>query len=95
MDAKSKAEFINSVASGASIPCQKCGANNGPDSRYCVICGAELKRPQQEVEQVPAFEPAKEETVPKEMESVQSTDVFAQGLPDWSVVPPQIMVRRR
>lgn len=27
MDAKSKANFINSVAAGTNIPCPKCGDN--------------------------------------------------------------------
>ena len=33
-----------------------------------------------------------------ENESIKASepiDAFAQGLPDWDVVPPQVMVRRR
>lgn len=42
MDAKSKANFINSVASRQKIPCPVCNELNEFDSRYCYMCGAQL-----------------------------------------------------
>ena len=39
MDAKSKANFINSVAAGTNVPCPKCGASNKADSKFCISCG--------------------------------------------------------
>ena len=46
MDAKSRANFINSVASGANIPCPKCGTSNKPDSQFCGSCGEKFKKEQ-------------------------------------------------
>lgn len=93
MDAKSKANFINSVASGTTVPCPKCGTNNKSDSKFCISCGAEITVPHEEQNNTPAFEPAKESPV-KAVKYVEPNNVFAQGLPSWSIEPPQVMVRR-
>lgn len=95
MDAKSKANFINSVASGASVPCPKCGTSNKPDGKFCISCGAKITVPQEAQNSAPAFEPAKEAGAQtKAAKYVEPNNVFAQGLPNWSVEPPQVMVRR-
>lgn len=96
MDAKSKANFINSVASGANVPCPKCGASNKGDSKFCFSCGAEIISSQAAVNNSPAFAPAKETATPiKTSRYVEPDNVFAQGLPAWDIEPPQVMVRRR
>lgn len=96
MDAKSKADFINSVASGVHAPCPKCGTSNKADSKFCISCGSEIAAPQTATNNTSAFAPAKETVTPaKASRYVEPNDVFAQGLPAWSVEPPQIMVRRR
>lgn len=42
----------------------------------------------------PAFTPAKaEEAAP--VKYVEPENVFAQGLPEWSLEPPQVVVRRK
>ena len=48
MDAKSKANFINSVAGGQGIPCPKCNTLNEADSKFCIACGTPLtqKKPE-------------------------------------------------
>lgn len=113
MDAKSRANFINSVASGAIIPCPKCGTGNTSDSRFCIYCGTEIaayKSTQNTQASAPAFAPisdAEDECVcdvdtSDDVENVYVSDdryvepnnVFAQGLPDWTIEPPQVMVRR-
>ena len=94
MDAKSRADFINSVASGANIPCPKCGTNNKSDSEFCISCGAEINV-SQETQNTPAFESTKETVPAKTIKYVEPNNVFAQGLPEWSIEPPQVMVRRR
>lgn len=43
MDAKSKANFINSVASGQKIPCPNCNSLNRSDSSFCTFCGTKLE----------------------------------------------------
>lgn len=97
MDAKSKANFINSVASGTNVPCPKCGNNNKPDNKFCISCGAEITVPREAKNDAPAFAPAtepveKEKAAP--VKYVEPANVFAQGLPNWSIEPPQVMVRR-
>lgn len=95
MDAKSKANFINSVADGTSISCPACGAMNKSTSKFCVVCGAEITVPQNSQESTPAFEQVKDtETPAKTFKYVEPNTVFAEGLPDWSIEPPQVMVRR-
>lgn len=95
MDSKSKAAFINSVASGTNVVCPSCGTSNKPDSKYCITCGAEIVVPAKAQDSAPAFEPAKENKADtKAVKYVEPVNVFAQGLPDWSIEPPQVMVRR-
>lgn len=43
MDVKSKANFINSVASGQGMPCPNCNTLNKSDSRFCTACGTKLE----------------------------------------------------
>ena len=194
MDAKMRANFVNSVASGQKVPCPVCNTLNDPDGSFCIACGHSLKKeekkdensgmvicpvcqnpnkkgfrfcticgnkldgvestksndtvspqpavssPQsaaggqqptaqaQDVQQnmnrnvsqgAPAFEPAKKPVTapirknppvqskpvrkkmafnfaePEVEEYKEPVSVFAQGLPSWDVVPPQIMVRRK
>lgn len=94
MDAKSKANFINSVASGANVPCPKCGASNKAGSKFCISCGAEISALQAAANNAPAFATAQEAPA-KTAKYIEPNNVFAQGLPNWSIEPPQVMVRRR
>ena len=137
MNARSKADFINSVA-GGMIPCPNCQKLNEPDSKFCEACGTRLLKPEEpkpaetpafepvkkaepsvapafepvkkvEPSVAPAFEPVKkvEPSVAPALEPVKNTEVrrkevyqepksvFAKGLPDWDMVPPQVMVRRK
>ena len=151
MNARSKADFINSVA-GGMIPCPNCQKLNEPDSKFCEACGTRLLKPEEpkpaetpafepvkkaEPAAAPAFEPVKkvepaetlafepvkkaepavapafepvkkvEPAVAPALEPVKNTEVrrkevyqepksvFAKGLPDWDMVPPQVMVRRK
>lgn len=43
MDAKARANFINSIGSGQKIPCPSCGSLNETDDAFCSICGTPLK----------------------------------------------------
>lgn len=97
MDAKSKANFINSVAKGKVVLCPKCNTANEPGSKYCIVCGAELSVPAAS-DSTAAFAPVSEEKKqPAEQSSkyVEPVSAFAEGLPAWDILPPQIMVRRR
>ena len=115
MDAKTKANFINSVAAGEVVPCPTCGAANRPDSAFCISCGAKMAAQSAAASSAPALAPVAEEapTAPAApafapvAETAPATpdlsaasyeepaSVFADGLPAWDIVPPQVMVRRR
>lgn len=98
MDAKSKADFINSVAAGQKAPCPKCGAANDAGSKFCAYCGSAMSAAK------PAFSPSepKPEFPPSEptqnvsaAEIEETSAIFAEGLPGWSIEPPMVVVRRR
>lgn len=91
MDAKSRANFINSVAAGETIPCPTCNAANKPGAKFCLSCGTELKAP---AASAPAFSSVEEAPAAAEKYS-EPVSAFAEGLPTWDIVPPQVMVRRR
>ena len=96
MDAKSKANFINSIAGGQEIACPECGTSNKADSKFCISCGKDLSTTAG-TNNAPAFAPATEpveEAKAAPVKYVEPVNVFAQGLPDWSIEPPQVMVRR-
>lgn len=97
MDAKSKASFINSVAGGQVVPCPVCGTANSPENKVCSSCGAEIAAIAA-ASDAPAFAPAVSDPGQAAGENARYTEpvsVFADGLPSWDIVPPQIMVRRR
>lgn len=107
MDAKSKANFINSIAGGQNIPCPKCNNLNEADAKFCTSCGTKLVRkieednvpvtPLKKVEKVKQFEDNKElvnQTAPVQ-EYKEPESIFAEGLPSWNIEPPQVMVRRK
>ena len=167
MDAKSKANFINSVAGGEKVPCPQCSALNDAGSKFCTVCGsplapapaepaesvicaacgaaneagskfcircggalepapaaaleAEMKpaaevpfarvgsaqpaspeppAPKAETAFAPVQQPAPQapEAVPfppAAAEEAEEPSAFALGLPDWDIVPPQVVVRRK
>lgn len=107
MDAKSKANFINSVASGEEIVCPDCQTKNKMDSKFCIGCGKKLNEEKSKVDAEVAFAPISEELetkpvkeieempVKKNFKYVEPESVFAQGLPSWNIEPPQVMVRRK
>lgn len=104
MDAKSRANFINSVASGQKIPCSKCNVLNEADSKFCEACGAplEARKESNDVAFAPLTQAATEtqEDATKAPAKVAETyvddkNVFAEGLPEWNIEPPQVMVRRK
>lgn len=165
MEIQSRANYINSVASGQKIPCPICDCLNESGTMFCVTCGCNLndilsqatvarqsvvpvqsaavRQPavpsqvassqsvamrQTVVEGQPALQTTtqnqtvafqtaevpkqsipkidanafktEEEQVFQEIASTQemmedSVNAFAKGLPDWSIVPPHVMVRRK
>ncbi len=123
MDAKMRANFINSVGIGKKIPCPSCNTLNDANSNFCRTCGTKLGKlpsPANEIKEKTAFTPVKgkessetevmklEQEIKKPEKNIafkfvepiveeeeEPASVFAQGLPSWDIVPPQIMVRRK
>ncbi len=96
MDAKSKADFINKVAGGEVISCSACGAANKPGNKFCSSCGKALGGLQNEVTKPSAFGQTPESNSNTAINKyVEPKNVFAQGLPDWNIEPPQVVVRRK
>lgn len=99
MDAKSRANFINSVASGQNVPCPKCNTLNEADSKFCASCGVSLEKKVESKDVDVPFSQVKKEEAPKvvtkKVEDEKAESVFAEGLPAWDIEPPQVMVRRK
>lgn len=91
MDAKSRASFINSFSAGQNIPCPKCGKPNTSDCLYCVYCGSAMKAAPSST---PAFTAVQETAAATATAQKEPTSAFAEGLPAWDIVPPQVLVRR-
>lgn len=96
MDAKRKASFINSVAAGQTVPCPRCGAANSPGASSCSVCGSQIAV-NTSSDNTPAFTPVSANTSggSNSVRYDEHAAVFADGLPSWDIVPPQVMVRRR
>lgn len=103
----SRADFINSAASGRKIPCPYCETLNNPDEKYCCRCGKQLINPSsaladsgrnafntagsENTNQVSAFNRVTSANIDEEEE----ISAFALGLPKWDILPPQVVVRRK
>ncbi len=76
MDAKSKANFINSVAAGQEIECPNCKTKNKANGKFCIGCGEKLEAiPAAPVENKTPFatiDDDKKETVVVEEKTVEA-----------------------
>lgn len=107
MDAKLRANFINSVAGREKVPCPNCNALNNTDVKFCSYCGTSMEN-QAEIADV-SYAPQEKESKANEndgfKESEKDTKIlaeykepesaFAKGLPSWNIEPPQTWVRRK
>lgn len=91
MDAKAKANFINSVGEKKEVPCPKCSSLNEANAKFCIFCGASLIKKDSSDESK-----EKQDNIPSVIEEESEAEgVFAEGLPAWDVEPPQTVVRRK
>lgn len=92
---EANAKFVNSAANGSIMSCPVCGAGNDAGCNYCHSCGNKLTFSQNSIS---SNSPQKEEVKfmdQSENNTEKNKDLaFAQGLPEWSLEPPQMMVRR-
>lgn len=100
MSVNSTAELVNAAASGKVKICRKCEAQNEPNASFCTTCGEKFEEttssmPFQSIDETAATD----NTVMEKKLNIKSFDeqksVFAEGLPAWSIEPPQVMVRRK
>ena len=105
--AKNAAENIADNTAGKKCP--KCGAENVEEAMFCASCGTPLHEKSQKAAMTePAFQSVQEKVqqpvqeVPQEkvQQPVQEVSqepesAFAKGLPEWDMVPPQVMIRRK
>lgn len=97
--------LIDAIKVGKIKICPSCGKQNSIENDFCEACGRRLKG-QDEVQKV-AFKSVTEDEN-READKIKDIKVqfmapieideqhnaFAEGLPDWSVEPPQVVVRR-
>lgn len=88
--------------------CTVCGTVIGVDAKFCTKCGTLLKpsgnsavteqknTPFQTVD-MKSGDSKKIETHSENVqaEGKKKVNLFAQGLPDWNIEPPQVVVRRK
>jgi predicted amidophosphoribosyltransferase len=66
------------------IQCTSCGTEVPKNGAFCNKCGKPLQTAAAEVHNaipVPAY--------------IEPSTVFAEGLPEWSIEPPSVVVRRK
>lgn len=73
---------ILAQASVSKTICPNCGSKNPVGNKYCLICGSVLQK-----------EGSLSEKSAGSLFSKDSSR-FVQGIPAWSIEPPQIVVRR-
>ncbi|MBL4935561.1 zinc ribbon domain-containing protein [Clostridium sp. YIM B02515] len=110
MNAKDRANFINSVQTDTieKLICSACGAEITAGDKFCDNCGAEVvinnrelmeeKAPLNRVREpaVKAAEKVKSKIADTQRKTyVEPINIFALGLPEWSIEPPQVVVRRK
>ncbi len=100
MDAKTKVNFINSIKAvkeKKEMACPKCGAMNEAESIYCMSCGSPIKQDTDVVSEQDDLKVNEYTIEKKEKEIVyeEPNNIFAEGLPSWSIEPPHLVVRRK
>lgn len=92
MDTNGRINLINSISKAEVHICPNCGAVNRAENNYCNTCGSKINI-SQNTNKAPAFGQIKESDMP--IKYKEPSAIFAQGLPSWSIEPPQVVVRRR
>ena len=82
--------------------CPKCGAENDNDYQFCMECGSALEQSMfaaredlPEEKTIVRKKPAFENIFKPGGEYIDERNAFAEGLPEWSLRPPQVVVRRK
>lgn len=104
MDARSKANFINSVAGGQGIPCPNCNTLNEADSKFCIACGTPLTQKKSEnavpfATAEPPQEPTQEAVSPQKPAQAPAAEpsqkpAFAAAVQEKEPVPEEASSRQ-
>ena len=101
MSAKAKIDFINSVANGKKTSCPNCNSVIEQGTEFCTVCGAKLEF-KSSSESSRNLSLSKDNGTgfdvinPSKQTSIEAPKgIFAEGLPEWNLEPPQVVVRRR
>lgn len=102
MDARSKANFINSVAGGQGIPCPNCNTLNEADSKFCIACGTQLVQKKSENTMPFAAAEPVQEPIPtpvaepdQEKEATPASTLSRQPFPTAEPVQPRPVQSRQ
>ncbi|NLB62360.1 MAG: zinc ribbon domain-containing protein, partial [Clostridiales bacterium] len=77
-------------ASGGTY-CKGCGKQIKTDAKFCASCGTAVEKDLS----APAFEEIGQNPVNEPIVYVEPIKVFANGLPEWNLEPPELVQRRR
>jgi hypothetical protein len=81
--------------------CAFCGSALKQESVFCKFCGAAVKKKNVDTSQTPGtIKTQVDNLVQPQVDKVaipqaEELSAFAKGLPEWDIVPPQVMVRVR
>lgn len=76
----------------------ECGMKNASDAKFCAKCGskqAKIETRMPKADETNALTPKEEGKEKEQGNQIWEQNAFAQGLPKWSLEPPQVMVRRK
>lgn len=78
--------------------CASCGADIAGDFAFCQMCGkpTQLAAPKKQIIQNVAPSAQKVSPAPASLPAyVEPSTAFASGLPEWSIEPPAVVIRRK
>lgn len=93
-----KPAFSTKSPRRTAVVCPKCGAVNQPGGKFCYKCGTNLTASKQAAPPADQGKASPKASPKVEEITVQYEEpqcVFAEGLPDWSIEPPKIMIHRK
>lgn len=103
MQGKTETDLINAAAAGKIKVCPNCQASNDVNAQCCTTCGSEFDMneaprgatPFAPVDEMAATAESRVNGKVSARQERRASGVFAEGLPMWTLEPPQVVVRRK